>query len=185
MFVVTRKAGQGTGAAPFALHEKEILAAGGCRALLPVTVREEPDGTSLYFDTNGFVPFAAFPFKELGQMYRTVRSVVDGVQSVQNHLLDPGQIFADAEHIFLRGPEGEVAFVYGFVEKAPGAAAEAATQDPVRRVLRPLLTGFATFRHIEGFTEAVRDLAVRLGQGAPGYRGIYRQIAHSERLFTR
>ena len=98
---------------------------------------------------------------------------------VQDHLLRPDRLFVDTEQIFLNGPEGDVMFVYGNLEQMPYAE----ECDPVRRVLRPMLAEFAAMRHLQRAQDAVRDLAVRLGRGAHGYAGIFRQIAISERTY--
>ncbi|MDR3071877.1 MAG: DUF6382 domain-containing protein [Clostridiales Family XIII bacterium] len=177
MIKITIKNDETAGGTFLPLHEREILKSGACSALVPCTVREGEGATELFYDTKGFVSFKAFPYSETRQIYRTIRSAVEALMCIQDHLLRPDRLFVDTEQIFLNGPEGGAMFVYGNFAKTQYAE----ENDPVRRMLRPILAEFAAMRHLQRAQDAVRDLAVRLGHGAPGYAGIFRQIAISER----
>jgi hypothetical protein len=164
--------GENGGLNELTIHEKEILRRSKCVALLPHTIREKEDKFEIYYDTNGFVSIKSYPYRDVKQIFRTVRTVVQGIRSVQDCLLSPHGVLRGADRVFIRNNLGDALLIYA----GTSGHEQREERDAVRYLLKPLIAEFASKNQVPYAKESMAELLEKLSFGVPGYRNIIREI---------
>jgi hypothetical protein len=157
-------------------HEKEILRRSRCVTFLPHTIREKEDEFEIYYDTNGFVSIQSYPYRDVKQILRTIRTVVQGIRNVQDCLLSPHGLLTGADRVFIKNNMGDALLIYAGISEHEAQEGK----DAVRHLLKPLIAALASKKQVPGAQEAMAELLENLSFGAPGYRNIIRKIDEIE-----